>query len=134
MQNSAELVWLVAISVITAAMWMPYVLESFVRRGIFATMGNPAPDAPPMSAWADRAKRAHLNAMDNLAIFAAVVLSAVLLDVTGGGVLTAVKIFVFARIAHYAIFVAGIPVARTAAFLVGFFATAYIAFAAMGMI
>ncbi|CTQ54346.1 MAPEG family protein [Roseibium album] len=134
MQSSAELVWLVTISIITAAMWMPYVLESFVHRGIFATMGNPSPDALPVPAWADRAKRAHLNATDNLAIFAAVVFSAVLLNVTGGGVLMAVKIFVFARIAHYVVYVAGIPVARTITFLVGFFATLYIGVAAVGVV
>ncbi|MBO6890997.1 MAG: MAPEG family protein [Roseibium sp.] len=132
MPNSPELVWLIAIAVVTAAMWVPYILESFVRRGVFATMGNPSPDDPPMPAWADRAKRAHLNALDNLAVFAAVVLSAVQLGATGGSVLLAVQIYVIARIAHYCVFVAGIPVARTVTFLAGFFATLFIAFAAIG--
>ncbi len=134
MQNSVELTWLIAIAIITASMWMPYILESFVRRGIFATMGNPSPNDPPMPAWADRAKRAHLNAMDNLAIFAAVVLSAIFLNKTGGGVQTAVIVFVLARIAHYIVFVAGIPVVRTLTFLIGFFATLYIACAALGIL
>lgn len=132
MLNTPELVWLVAISAITAAMWIPYVLESFVRRGIFATMGNPSPDDPPMPAWADRAKRAHLNAMDNLAVFAAVVLAAALLGATGGSVLLAVKIYVAARLAHYVVYVAGIPVARTVTYLIGFFATLFIAAMAVG--
>ncbi|WP_299471796.1 MAPEG family protein [uncultured Roseibium sp.] len=132
MQTTPELAWLIAISIFTAALWMPYVLESFVRRGVFVTMGNPSPDDHPMPAWADRAKRAHLNAVDNLVVFAAVVLAAVQLGTTGGAILTAVQVYVLARIAHYVVYVAGVPVARTLTYLIGFFATLFIAVDALG--
>ncbi|MET1414950.1 MAPEG family protein [Roseibium sp. HPY-6] len=132
MQTTPELAWLIAISIFTAALWMPYVLESFVRRGIFATMGNPSQDDPPMPAWAERAKRAHLNAIENLVVFAAVVLAAVQMGVTGGNMLVAVQVYVLARLAHYLVYVAGIPVARTLTYLIGFFATLFIAVGALG--
>ncbi len=134
MEYSAELTWLVALSIITAAMWMPYILESFVRRGIFETMGNPTADDPPLPAWADRAKRAHMNAVDNLVVFAPILIGALLLGAAGGTVLLAVKVYVLARLAHYVIYVAGIPVLRTVTFLIGFFATAAIAVAALGAV
>lgn len=127
MQDTPELIWLAALAGITSAMWAPYVAESFVRRGILTTMGNPTPEDASMPAWADRARRAHRNAIENLAVFAPLVIAAVLLGGPGASVLLAVKIYVFARLAHYLVYVAGIPVVRTLAFLAGFLATVAIA-------
>lgn len=131
MQNVAELNWLLAIALITALMWLPHILELMLRRGLGAALANPAPDADT-PAWANRAKRAHMNGVENLAIFAPVVIVAAMVGATGGGVLLAVKLYVLSRLAHYIIYVAGIPVARTLTFAIGLAATIFIAYSAYG--
>lgn len=127
MNATPEITWLVIISLVTAALWMPHILYSFATRGIFPTMGNPSPDDPPLAAWADRSKRAHANAVDNLVVFAALVLSAAALGVSTPATVLAAQIYVLARLAHFIVYVLGIPVLRTVTFLIGFFACVTIA-------
>lgn len=114
-----ELRDLAVLSVVTALMWVPYILDRMRVRGLAATLGNPRDDAVPLSPWAQRAKRAHANAVENLVVFAALVMVA-----HGAGVHTettalATTSYVWIRIAHYLLYTAGIPVARTASFLAG---------------
>ncbi|MFT6545366.1 MAG: hypothetical protein ACJAT2_002700, partial [Bacteriovoracaceae bacterium] len=49
--------WLNVNLIITALMWVPYILNRVLKQGIGA-MGY-AGDLPPMSDWAIRAKKAH---------------------------------------------------------------------------
>jgi uncharacterized MAPEG superfamily protein len=114
--------WLVATLALTAAMWVPYVLDRFVRLGILRTLGNPRPGDPDeQSAWAMRARRAHGNAVENLAVFAPLVLLAVR-DGSGGtpAVVYACATYCVARLVHFVAFAAGVPVVRTVAFVAGF--------------
>ena len=90
-----------------------------VARGLKRALSNPPVTDPNVPAWAIRSKRAHLNALENLAVFAPVVIAAVLMGTTGGTVLLAVKVYVFARVIHYIVYTAGIPVARTLSFVTG---------------
>jgi uncharacterized MAPEG superfamily protein len=55
------------------------------------------------------------------------VLIAAVIGVSTPATVLASKVYVVARLAHYAIFVAGIPIARTVAFFVGVCATLVIA-------
>ncbi len=126
-----ELYWLAIIALSTLMMWAPYILESFFRRGIMPTMGNPGPDDPVPPAWADRAKRAHLNAIDNLVVFAPLVLCLAVMGVSTNSTLLAAKLYVFARLGHYFVYVAGIPVLRTVLFLAGIAATFIIGLAVL---
>lgn len=131
MRLTTELMALAVIATATALMWVPYILESFVSRGILASMGNPSPDDPPAAPWADRAKRAHMNAIDNLVVFAAVVLVAALVGISTPATALAAKAYVAARLGHYLVYVAGIPVVRTLMFLAGLAATLIIAAAVL---
>ncbi len=73
---------------------------------------------PEITGWAGRAKRAHLNMIENLVLFAALVLIAV----------TAGKANVFwARLAYAVIYVAGIAWLRTVAWFVSVIGMALIA-------
>jgi len=123
MKLSPELHWLALTVVATILMWVPYVLARVTARGLFAAMGNPGVNDPPEPPWADRARRAHANAVENLAVFAPLVLIAAQLGVTTPATVLAAKTYFWARIAHYLIYAAGIPVARTLAFVVGVAAT-----------
>jgi uncharacterized MAPEG superfamily protein len=133
MTNAPEITSLAIITIVTMLMWVPYILESFLRRG-FAILGNPSPDDPQPPSWAHRAKCAHQNAVENLVVFAAAVLAANHMGVTGGVVETAATVYVLARLVHYVVYVLGIPVVRTLAFVAGFAATLIIALAALGVI
>lgn len=110
----------------TALMWIPYTLALIARGGLMAAMGN-REAAPELPAWAQRAKRAHANAVENLVLFAPLLILASLVMPGRAAVLTMAHIYLAARLVHYAAYVAGIPGVRTLAFFAGWGATAGIA-------
>ena len=124
---TADLYWLTLTALVTAVMAVPYVTERILRVGMSAALGysnesgtggfdQPAENP---AAWARRAHAAHRNAIEGLPILASLVLAAHLIPgVDAGLVATAAKIYFFARLAHYSVYVAGIPVVRTLAFFV----------------
>ena len=123
---STELTYLVWVTVLTMLLWVPYVLNRFTVRGIGGTMGypeSPAPHAP----WAERLRRAHTNAVENLVVFAALILTAEVAGATSGATATAAMIYFWARLAHPIVYALGIPLLRTLAFTAGFLAQAWIA-------
>lgn len=115
-----ELKWLAATSMLTALLWVPYVASRFRELGPPGWQWFPPADPPPLAAWAGRAMRAHLNAVENLVVFAPLALG---VHVAGlGDTITAAacQIYFWARAAHYAIGLAGLPIIpRTIVFLVG---------------
>ncbi len=129
---NTELTWLTLTILMTAVFWIPYILDRFVKRGIMGTLDNPSLDANPQSAWAERAKAAHYNGVENLVIFAPLVLIANAAGVTGGIVATAAITYFWARLAHFVVYVFGIPGLRTLAFLGGFAAQVMVAGAILG--
>jgi uncharacterized MAPEG superfamily protein len=122
-----ELYSLTLISIATALMWVPYVLARMTTHGVMRAIGNPGPGYPSDAPWVDRARRAHINAIENLAVFAPLVLVGAIIDVSTKATVLSAQIYVVARLAHYLIYAAGIPVLRTRAFLVGACATLVIA-------
>jgi uncharacterized MAPEG superfamily protein len=104
-------------------------LARMTTHGLMRAIGNPGPDYPVDPPWIDRARRAHLNAIENLAVFAPLVLVAAIIQVSTKVTMLSAEIYVAARLAHYVIYAAGIPVVRTLAFLIGACATLAIAIA-----
>jgi len=78
--------------------------------------------------WAGRAARAHHNMLENLVLFAALVLAAVAAGRTNSTTLLGAQIFIWARLAYAVIYVAGIPWLRTALWLVSVIGLAMIFF------
>ena len=72
---SPELFYLALVSTFTAVMWIPYILNMIVGRGLADAVGYPE-NPKPTAAWAVRMKAAHYNAVENLVVFAALVLIA----------------------------------------------------------
>ncbi len=72
---SSGLMSLTWVTTLTAVMWMPYILNMIVVRGLTDAVGYPD-DPKPLSPWAAKMKRAHANAVENLVVFAALVLIA----------------------------------------------------------
>jgi uncharacterized MAPEG superfamily protein len=119
---TTELYWLTLTALMTALFWVPYVLNRMVVSGLGGTLAGTPPESDGHSTWANRAIRAHTNAIENLAIFAPVVLTAHLLGISNTATKGAVVVYFFARLAHFAVYSAGIPAARTLAFTAGWLA------------
>jgi uncharacterized MAPEG superfamily protein len=117
------LFWLTAVTFFTGILWMPYILNAFFLNGILMTMRYPA--ELQLADWAIRAKKAHANAIENLVIFATLLLSYLFLlkdnlpDLSL--LIAAAKIYFAARVFHYLFYTFKIPYLRTISFLVGFF-------------
>ena len=119
---TTELYWLTVTALMTALFWVPYVLNRMAVNGLGGTLAGGAPDGSTLSAWAQRARRAHTNAIENLAIFAPIVLTAHVLNISNGATKTAVVVYFFARLLHFVVYSAGIPAARTLTFTAGWLA------------
>lgn len=71
---TVELEYLTWVTVFTAPMWIPYILNTIAVRGLVDAVGYPD-DPKPLAAWANRIKGAHSSAAQNLVVFAALVSS-----------------------------------------------------------
>ena len=78
--------------------------------------------------------RAHQNAVENLVLFAPLVIIAAMTQTSPGLVAAMAQVYFWARAAHYVIYVIGIPVARTVAFAAGWAAMIVVALAVLGVV
>ena len=132
--KTPELYYLALVAAATVLMWIPYMAARILTRGPVRTLGDPAdPNAPSDPAWAVRARRAHANAVENLAVFAPLVVILALSGISTPATVMASKVYLGARLTHYLVYAAGIPVIRTLAFAAGFAATLSIAGAVLGV-
>ena len=119
MTNELEiLVWLAGLTIF---MWLPYILAHIVNVGLMQALTYRA-DGEPLPDWAARAKRAHYNAIENLAPFAALVIVAHLTNVNNEVTETSALAFFWFRVAHYILYMLGAPFGRTLAFAGGWVA------------
>ena len=121
-----ELLYLACVAAFTAVLWIPYVLNRFAVSGINDTVGYP--DNPkPLSPWAERLKRAHANAVENLVVFATLVLVASALGIAGGALATAAMLYFWSRVVHALAYTFKVPWLRTLGFTGGFVAQVWVA-------
>ncbi len=117
---STELYWLTLTVLMTAVFWIPYILNRMLDQGILSALWDPYGHTDTQRAWARRMMQAHVNAVENLVIFAPL---AILIQITGLNsttTSTACMVYFFARLAHYLVFTFAIPLFRVVTFLVGF--------------
>jgi len=131
---SKELFWLVLTVAMTGLFWVPYILDRAAVRGLVGAMANPSPADKPQSDWARRMMAAHTNAVENLVIFAPLVLAAQDLGVSTPATAFAGALYFWSRLAHYVVYTLGIPALRTLAFLGGFVAQAILVLAIFKLI
>jgi uncharacterized MAPEG superfamily protein len=117
-----ELFWLTLTVILTGILWVPYAINRSQVRGLSGAMANPSRGDKPHAPWATRLMFAHDNAVENLVIFAPLVLILNALDYSTTWTALAAAVFFWARVAHAIVYTLGIPVFRTAAFTVGFLA------------
>jgi uncharacterized MAPEG superfamily protein len=121
-----ELMYLIWVTALTGVLWIPYILDRIAVWGLADAVGYPA-NPKPQSPWATRLMKAHANAVENLVVFAALVLAAHAAGVSNAATAGACMVYFWARIVHVAAYTFAVPWVRTLAFAVGFFAQATIA-------
>ncbi len=119
----SALFYLAASGMLCVLLWVPYIVNRLFVWGLPAFVSNypskqfPA-EAPPIPLWAERAKRTHLNMVETLPAFVAVVLAAYLVDADNSLVATGAAVFFWARVFHASVYILGVPYLRTPIYLV----------------
>lgn len=116
---SSEPMLLALSAALCLALALPYTTALVLKLGLPTMAGN-RENFPGVEGWIGRAKRAHLNMVENLVPFAALLLAAGALSKMGPLTVLSAQLFFWGRVAHAAAYIAGIAYARTAAFLVAY--------------
>jgi uncharacterized MAPEG superfamily protein len=112
-----ELLYLVWSAALTLVLAVIAVSGATLEVGLPRLAGN-RENMPEMSGWAGRAARAHRNILESLILFAILVFTARLVNVSNAMTLLGAQLFFWGRVAHAIIYIIGIPWLRTAAWLV----------------
>jgi uncharacterized MAPEG superfamily protein len=131
---SSELFWLVLTIAMTGLLWLPYILDRIMVRGLMGAMANPSPTDKAQSLWARRLMDAHVNAVENLVIFAPLVLTARALSITTAVTAFACALYFWSRLVHAVVYTLGIPMVRTLSFAGGFVAQVLLVLAIFKML
>ena len=123
---TTELTCLALSAALTGVLWVPYILNMIVSNSIGAAVGYPSTPIT-MSPWAERLKKAHYISVENLVVFASLVLVANAADIRNAATQTCAMTYFWARVVHTAAYTAAIPWVRTLAFAVAWAAIACIA-------
>ncbi len=119
-----ELLYLLLTAILTGVLWIPVVIGYVTSRGLLTPATYKVAPTSPLPDWVNRANRAHLNAVENIAPFAAVVLIAQATGVSSAVTEICAAVYFYARVAHAVIHISGFGLfmARTVAFTVAWVA------------
>jgi uncharacterized MAPEG superfamily protein len=104
-----ELFWLTLTVILTGLLWVPYVLNRCQVRGLGGAMANPSRNDKPHAEWATRLMFAHDNAVENLVIFAPLVLILSEIDYSSKWTVYACAVYFWSRVAHLVVYALGLP-------------------------
>jgi len=126
-----ELLYLLLTAILTGLLWIPVVIGYVTSRGVLTPSSYKVAPTSPLPDWVNRANRAHQNAVENIAPFAAVVLIGHAMGVSTAVTQGCAAVYFYARCAHALIHISGFGQfkARTVAFTVAW--VAFITYAAV---
>ena len=108
------LVWSAALAIVQMII---AVLAAIAAVGLPTLAGN-RDEVPPIGGFAGRARRAHMNMLESLAIFAIFVIVAQLTGQMNATTALGATLFFWGRVAYAVVYLAGIPWVRTLVWLV----------------
>lgn len=117
---SADLKYLAFTAMLTAALWIPYVVAQVAANGFLKPQNYVDPTPRPVPLWGKRADRTYLNAVESFAPFAALVLVAHVAGKANAMTAFWAMAFFWLRVIHAVVYLAAIPYVRTLAFVLGF--------------
>ena len=119
---TVDLTYLAWTALLTGALWLVYITAQVMTHGFLTPQNYKDPTPRPVPLWGMRANRAHINAVESFAPFAAMVL---ILHVTAQANDTTAMLcmaFFWLRLAHAVVYLLAVPYLRT-----GLFTLAWIA-------
>jgi len=131
---TTELHWLTLTILMTGLMWVPYIINRIVEQGIGFALWDSQGETKTQRAWAERMARAHNNAVENLIIFAPLVLTLHITSMNNELTAMACLVYFFSRLTHYLVFSFGVPLLRVLTFMVSVVAQLILAFTLLGII
>ena len=90
---------------------------AFMQVGLATLAGN-RDNMPPLAGWAGRARRAHLNMIENMVLFVALVFLVIAAGKSNQMTVLGAELFFWGRLAYALIYLAGFPWLRTLAWVV----------------
>lgn len=108
------LVWACALTLLQVVVTA---IGGVMQVGLPTLAGN-RQDLGPFKGWAGRSQRAHRNMLENLVLFAALVLTAHAAGVSSEMTVLGAQLFFWARLAYAIIYIIGVPWLRTGAWVV----------------
>lgn len=123
---TTEFAYLVWTAILTLLIRVPWMINKVTVRGLTKVTGYPT-ESEPLSAWAHRVWVAHEDAVQNLVVFAVLVVALQLLGESNAWTRGAAAVYFWARLTHFIVYAFGIPRLKTAAFAVAFCAQLTIA-------
>ena len=116
---TTDLIYLAWTALLTGSLWIVYIAAQVMTNGFLTPENYVDPKPRPVPLWGLRANRAHLNAVESFAPFAALVLIA---HVTGRADATTAfcaAAFFWLRLVHAIVYCLAVPFIRTIVFTLG---------------
>ena len=117
---TTDLKYLAYTAILTAGLWIPYVVSQVITNGFLARGNYVDPTPRPLPFWGKRADRTYLNAVESFAPFAALVIIAHLAGKANAMTALWATCFFWLRLTHAVVYLLGIAYLRTLVFTLGF--------------
>jgi uncharacterized MAPEG superfamily protein len=130
---SPELFWLVLTLLMTALFWVPYIINRMLELGVLNALWDRFGLTDTNKDWARRMMQAHDNAIENLILFAPLVILIQITETNSNATATACMVYFFARLTHYFVFTFALPLLRVATFLIGAGVQIFLAITLLGV-
>jgi len=117
---SPELKYLALTALLTGSLWIPYVVCQVMTNGALQPANYVDPTPRPVPLWGQRANRAHINAVETFAPFAALVILIQLTQKNDSMTAFWAMSYFWIRLVHAAVYIAAIPYIRTILFVLGY--------------
>ena len=115
-----ELKYLALTAILTASLWIPYVVSQVTTNGFLEPPNYVDPAPRPVPLWGKRADRVYINAVETFAPFAALVILIQLTGKANAATAFLAMSFFWLRVAHAIVYWAAIPYIRTVIFTLGY--------------
>jgi uncharacterized MAPEG superfamily protein len=119
---STDLKYLAFTAILTASLWIPYIACQLMTNGSLTPKNYLDPTPRPVPLWGMRANRAHINAVETFAPFAALVIVIHLAGKANAMTAFWAMFFFWARLAHAVVYMLGVPYLRTVIFTLSYVA------------
>jgi uncharacterized MAPEG superfamily protein len=119
---TTDLQYLAYTALLTASLWIPYIVCQTMTNGALGQQNYLDPKPRPVPLWGQRANRAHVNAVEAFAPFAALILIAHVAGKADATTAFCAIAFFWLRLVHAVVYWLGFPYIRTVAFTLGWIA------------